>query len=441
MPEPTAWEKTPLRPKKQTVIAVMESGLAIGAIVLVMGFCLLTQSLHIEFILFTALAWGVYALLPWVDQSEALLVKIPWLGKRLPPDLCRTLAIMLTGLIVACLLVPALANSLPVVKQQVSTFSRKLPGYIDSSRRQFHRLLGQANTPQPEPARLIYVPWWNYTHLRRPENKPNPLQQDFNEASRTITAASNASLAKWLADKPGTAKALHANLSALEAAETNPKHWKDGLQAIQKTLLQGLLTLGSNTAQASIYALSGLVLGFYFLLDGRSLLPTAIDAYWPEESKQQARRFIRQWHLRTQELVQAQVASALIAGLLFWLVYKSLGLPYASLLAWLMGLGSLIPVLGSWLGILPAVLLTVVLGSEVQLLLFMLLVMGFIWFRQRVLKPRLIPHHVKMHPTLGILLFLINYQLAGLWGVLLTPLTLALVITWYNTSKHTNNFN
>lgn len=124
------------------------------------------------------------------------------------------------------------------------------------------------------------------------------------------------------------------------------------------------------------------------------------------------------------EWVKGQALLSLTFGVLVYITYSILGVPYAASLALLAGVFELIPYLGPVLATIPAVLLALTDSPEKAVLV----IIAYIFLQSiesYVLAPKVMGGAVDLHPIIVLLAFMIAGKLAGLVGVFLAiPVTL-----------------
>jgi predicted PurR-regulated permease PerM len=209
-------------------------------------------------------------------------------------------------------------------------------------------------------------------------------------------------------------------------------------------LFDHVLAVGASTLQWLIYGLTGLVLLFYTLLDGRSWAKTLahLSAQVAGQGKhspwqQRVSDMLRQWWWLTQLGIRQQTFIALCSGLVMFGLFSLLGLPYTVLLAVLLGLLTLIPQMGSWLGSLPAWVLLLLRGEVAPLFILLAGLLAWSWVKRQWLLPYALPKyheqwvavHHRVHPAWWLLLLLVLLLDLGVWGALFYhPLVAALLV-------------
>lgn len=135
--------------------------------------------------------------------------------------------------------------------------------------------------------------------------------------------------------------------------------------------------------------------------------------------------------------LRGQLVLCVVVGIIIFVIALIIGLPNAMTLALIAGLMELIPTFGPILAAIPAVLIAAIqadaswLGSLMSPFWFAVLVLGlygFIYqFENYYLVPRIIGHHLKLHPMAVLLGVLGGASVAGILGILLAAPVLATI--------------
>lgn len=178
--------------------------------------------------------------------------------------------------------------------------------------------------------------------------------------------------------------------------------------------------------------LTVLVIAFYYLMEKRWLRHLVLD----EISAEHQTRVGRIWdnvEAKVGDWLRGQLLLCLVIGLLATIGYGVLDMPFWPLLGLWAGLTEIIPVVGPWLGGIPAVLIALTLGLDKTLL-----VVGFIVVIQTlentILVPRVMRGAVGLTPLTVFVAILAGTQFRGIVGALLAiPVAAAVqvVITDY----------
>lgn len=130
-------------------------------------------------------------------------------------------------------------------------------------------------------------------------------------------------------------------------------------------------------------------------------------------------------------VVRGQLLICLVNGMLSAVGFWMFGLKYWPILAMIAGVMSLIPIFGSILSSIPAVLIG--LTQDFWTALWVLLwIIGIHQVEANLLNPKIIGVAAKIHPVLVVLALIIGEHFFGLWGALLAVPTLSLAQSVFN---------
>ncbi len=192
------------------------------------------------------------------------------------------------------------------------------------------------------------------------------------------------------------------------------------LQAFQSSFVGAARTVGAG--------LLGLLLMFFFLLDGEKLV-TSISAVIPMEQ-----RDIDYISSETVQVTSATLVSTVLIGF-FEGVYGAflfllIGIPSPFLWGLIMMVLSVIPLVGTNFVFVPTILILALSGRWVAAFVLLVFGVGGVGISQNLIKPKLLGTRSGLHPAvvllatlggigwLGIIGFLVGPILAGLFAVL-----------------------
>jgi len=202
------------------------------------------------------------------------------------------------------------------------------------------------------------------------------------------------------------------------------------LRQVSRETVHTVLNLGSVALSGLVYTLTALVLAFYLLNDGRNLRKGLVS-FMPTRQEGHTARFFHRVHLHIYNLVKAQALMSILSGGLLYVVLAVFDVKYALLMSVGFALASIVPVLGSWLGLLPIMLILALADQTLCLITVLLLMVFFNIIRATYLWPMVL--HIRyrmMHPVLFVLTLLVCIHLLGLIGVLLVfPLSGVLAVS------------
>jgi predicted PurR-regulated permease PerM len=173
----------------------------------------------------------------------------------------------------------------------------------------------------------------------------------------------------------------------------------------------------------------GLVLGFYLLVDLPKIQRAAM-ALIPQRRRDEVRSVLEQMGRALGGYFRGQLLVAVFVGVASMLGLYIVGLPYWALVGSVAGLFNLIPLIGPFIGAIPALFIAfttsdsggllhlepgwpMALGASLALLTVQQI-------DNHIISPNVMARTVKLHPVTVMLGLLIGGTLAGLVGMLLT---------------------
>ena len=323
-----------------------------------------------------------YLLYPIVRMVEKVLP-----GKTLYPKLSRGIAIAIVYLLAIVLLVVAFLLIIPPLFSQSTELIGKLPVFVTEA--------------------INSVESWNKEYSN---SLPEPLQYEIGGILAAIG---------WVIDNLGV---------------------------IVLSYLQNFI---GRAAAAAVHAFS-LVIGlivvpifvFYLLKDREKVRDSLIDVF-PSDSQIHVVHVLRILHRVVGAYVRAQVTLAAVVGVFISVGLFLIGVDYAILLGVVAGMFEFIPIIGAWLGFIPA--LVVVLSTSPDKFIWILLLYAGVQLMQGAfLVPRIQSFAIKIHPLLILVSILIGSEVGGLWGVILGPPIAASVkelIVYFSNKKKNDGVN
>jgi predicted PurR-regulated permease PerM len=170
-----------------------------------------------------------------------------------------------------------------------------------------------------------------------------------------------------------------------------------------------------------------LVLVFYILLEQESL-NKFIHQTLPFDHKERIFEILRKIGYKMGGWLRSQAILMVIIGVLDGIVLLALGLPYALVLAVWGGLVEVIPYIGPWLGLIPALLVALTI-SPLKGLLILIAYIVIQQIESTFLAPKIMGKAVGLSPVIIILALLIGAKLMGILGVLIAvPVAAAIAV-------------
>ena len=315
------------------------------------------------------------ALLPFVLGVILAYIVLPivnWLHSRAPSQLrkrplSRTLAVALTYVLLALVLVGALTLTIQPIAAQVNFLVQELPDFA-------RKVYGAV----PEAVQV----WWDRYKQIVPANIQLTLQRSIDSMVQSLVEALQAGVFK-------TVGVAFSTVSFVFGLIIVPL-WTFYLLRDQPRIA---------------YAFYRRIPAAYRedVRNVQTLIDTVLGAY-----------------LRGQLILSLSVGIMTTGGLLI------IGVDLALLLGTIVGILEIIPTLGPMLGAIPVILVTLA-TSPSKLLWAVLLAVAVQQVENLFLVPQVASETVKLHPALVMLVLVIGSAVAGIWGVILgVPITAVL---------------
>ncbi|NQN49981.1 AI-2E family transporter [Streptococcus suis] len=268
----------------------------------------------------------------------------------------RTAAISVLFVLIGLLLVWGLAVAIPSIQEQVTSFAQNLPSNIQKIESHVTTLLENEQFEQFRPTALEML------------NKVN--DQIISYAQKFSSSAVN-----WASSLISTAS-----------------------QIIVAILIMPFIL-------------------FYLLRDGQQL-NTHVTQYLPTKWRSSVSKVLTDVNSQLSNYVRGQVTVAIIVALMFSVMFSLIGLSYPVTLGVMAGFLNLIPYLGSFLAMIPAVILGLIAGP-VMLIKVLIVFMIEQTIEGRFVTPLIIGSSLSIHPITILFVLLTAGQMYGVLGVLL----------------------
>lgn len=188
---------------------------------------------------------------------------------------------------------------------------------------------------------------------------------------------------------------------------------EDGLAHFVENFVNGI----GSTINMLMVAFIVPFLAFYILKDYR-LIEKTVLATVPRAHRKNAIKLVIDIDTALGNYIRGQFLVCLLVGLLAYVGYWMIGMPYALLLASIVAVFNIIPYLGPFFGAAPAI----VMASTVsfKMVLFVVVVNLIVQILEgNVISPQVVGRTLHMHPLLIIFALLIGGELAGIIGLIL----------------------
>ena len=324
-------------------------------VALLMGLNILVLS-KISFIFTPLLEFGAAIMLPVIISGLLYYLLNPIVDFLERHRVKRIIAISIVFTLIALLILWGLAVAIPAIQRQVLSFMQNLPDYLEKANRTIDDFLDNKVSPEIKPQ----------------------LDEWTSQLSQNITS--------WA--------------SSFSARAVN---WVSNLIAVASQVIIALIIMP--------------FIVFYLLRDGKNLKGQIIR-FLPTKIRKSAGKVLSDVNTQLANYVRGQITVAIIVALMFILLFKIIGLRYAVTLGVTAGFLNLIPYLGSFLAMLPALVLGLVAGPE----MFVKVVIVFIveqTIEGRFVSPLVLGSQLNIHPITILFVLITSGSMFGIWGVFL----------------------
>lgn len=221
-------------------------------------------------------------------------------------------------------------------------------------------------------------------------------------------------------------------------------HWIEqqiDLRALLATLATWLSNAGASLARVSVAQTIEIVLTFYLLfyfLRDREVITRLLRERLPLTNAETTRLFARvsdTIHATIYGTVLVAAIQGLLGGLMFWF----LGLPTPLLWGLVMGLLSIVPVLGAFVVWIPAAIFLALdgdWGKAIVLALWGAIVVGGI---DNILRPMFVGNRLRLHTVPAFISVVGGLLLFGASGFILGPLAVTITVQFLEIWRHRNH--
>ena len=268
----------------------------------------------------------------------------------------RVLAISIIFVIIAVLLIIGLAVAIPNLQRQVVIFAQNVPSYLEDADRVIDDLVTK----------------------RLPDDFRPQLEQVLAQFSTQATA------------------------------------WASNISSKAVNWVSALI---SGTSQVIVALIIMPFMLFYLLRDGKGLRDY-ITQFLPNKLREPVGKVLSDVNQQLANYVRGQITVAVIVAIMFIIFFKIIGLRYAVALGVTAGVLNLVPYLGSFLAMLPALVLGLIAGP-VMLLKVIIVFIVEQTIEGRFVSPLILGSQLNIHPITILFVLLTSASMFGIWGVLL----------------------
>lgn len=335
---------------------VLNSQATVAVMVTFLVFLTLYLFTKISFLFKPILSFLAIIMLPLVISAILYYLIKPLVGLIERRGVNRTASIFIVYAIIVALLIWAVASFIPMIEGQLTSFVENLPAYVKSV--------------NVESSKLLKSPWLT--------NYQSELQD------------------------------MLANISnkAVDYAESFSKNAIDWASSFATAIARVTLAI----------IMSPFIL-FYFLRDSHKMKEGLIKVL-PTRMRRPTLRILGDINKQLAGYVQGQVTVAIVVGIMFTIFFNMIGLRYAATFGIIAGFLNMIPYLGSFLAMVPVVIMGIVQGPIMLIKILVTFVVEQT-IEGRFVAPLVLGSKLSIHPITIMFILLTFGSMFGIWGVFL----------------------
>ncbi|MBU9720668.1 MULTISPECIES: AI-2E family transporter [Bacillaceae] len=210
-----------------------------------------------------------------------------------------------------------------------------------------------------------------------------------------------------------------------EQAEVLPSTFQDRaeqwLQAGEAYIAESLTKVGGFLRQLMDWMLILIVIPFlvFYLLKDMMLVRKVCWYLTPKAFREEGERLVKEIDESLGAYIRGQLLVCIAVGILAYIGFIIIDMPYALLLAVFIGLTNVIPYFGPIIGMVPVVFIA--LTESFQLVIFAVIVTFIVQIVEgNILAPIIVGKSLHMHPVLIIFALVVGGEVAGVIGLILS---------------------
>jgi predicted PurR-regulated permease PerM len=247
---------------------------------------------------------------------------------------------------------------------------------------------------------------------------------------------------RLIKNTPQIADALRQQWEIFQQNRTTfPEYVKDLIDVATMKAQQIISDIGSNLANilgviTSIVVILVIVpfILFYLLKDGKKA-PDQLLNLLPKDQIKEGKSILSDMNKALSTYVQGQVIVSLCVGIMIYIGYLIIGIEYSLILALVAMLTNVIPFVGPFIGIVPALIVGFI-DSPVMMLKVIVVVLIAQQIESNLISPQIMGRALDVHPLTIILLLLVASSLGGVLGLILAVPTYAMLKVIVKHSYH-----
>lgn len=184
--------------------------------------------------------------------------------------------------------------------------------------------------------------------------------------------------------------------------------------------------IGSRVIHGALIIILGPIIAFYLLVDLPRLRLVA-NSLVPPGRRRETEVVAARLNRAMGGFLRGQLAVALIVGLMVSIGLAIIGLEFWLIVGMIAGLSNVVPLIGPWVGGVPAVVIALSTGDAGQAFWVVIVMIGAQQIDNHFISPLIMRRTVKLHPAVVMLALLAGGSLGGFFGLFLAVPTAAIL--------------
>ena len=201
-------------------------------------------------------------------------------------------------------------------------------------------------------------------------------------------------------------------------------------ETILKSITSQAGTVISMVTSTVIVAITVPVMLFYMLKDSDKFVPS-IQKYFSEKHGEEISKLLHQMNATLSSYISGQAIECIFVAVATSIGYLIIGQPVAIVLGLVAGLTNMIPYVGPYIGIAPALMVSLALAPK-KIIWVIIVVIIVQQIDGNIIYPNIIGRTLKIHPLTIIMLLLAAGNIAGIPGMILCIPFYAVIKTIFN---------
>ena len=161
-----------------------------------------------------------------------------------------------------------------------------------------------------------------------------------------------------------------------------------------------------------------------YLLSGRTRIMAFLERFFKATFSEKTYQNISKYFNDTNEIffkfLSSQLIDAIVVGILTTIAMSIMGIKYAPLLGFIIGLFNIIPYVGAIIAVIIAAIITLITGGLSQAIWMLVVVIILQQIDANLINPKIVGNSLKVSPLLVIFAITIGGAYFGMWGIFLS---------------------